>query len=196
MKYKAYKERLTKIADLGYTTAVLGWDQETYMPEKGAGFRAQQISTLSGMIHEQFTDKEFGKTLKKLNDSPKKLSEKQRRNVGQTLKDYKRQKKYTREFVELLSKTTSECFQAWQKARKENNFKIYAPHLTKMIALKRKEAEILGYKKHPYDALLDQYEPGARVEDLDILFKDVREQLVGFVKKIAAAPQNDDKFMY
>jgi carboxypeptidase Taq len=196
MKYKAYKERLTKIADIGYTTAILGWDQETYMPEKGAGFRAQQVSTLSGIIHEQFTDKEFGKILKKLDDAPKKLTEKQRRNITQTLKDYKRQKKYTREFVELLSKTTSECFQAWQKARKENNFKLYAPHLTKMIALKRKEAEILGYKKHPYDALLDQYEPGARVADLDILFKDVRSQLVAFVKKIAAAKQNDDKFMY
>lgn len=196
MKYKAYKERLTKIADIGYSIALLSWDQETYMPEKGAGFRAQQIATLSGMVHEHFTDKELGKILKKLNENPKKLTEKEKRNVAQTLKDYKRQKKYTREFVELLSRTTSECFQAWQKARKENNFKLYAPHLTKMISLKRKEADLLGYKKHPYDALLDQYEPGARVADLDVLFKDVREQLVVFVKQIAAAKQNEDQFMY
>lgn len=196
MKYKAYKERLTKIADIGYSIALLGWDQETYMPEKGAGFRAQQIATLSGMVHERFTDKELGKILKKLNDTPKKLNEKQKRNVAQTLKDYKRQKKYTRDFVELLSRTTSECFQSWQRARKESNFKLYAPHLTKMVALKRKEADLLGWKKHPYDALVDQYEPGARVADLDVLFKDVREQLVVFVKKIASAKQNDDKFMF
>ncbi len=115
MKYKAYKERLVKIADLGYSTAVLGWDQETYMPEKGAGSRAQQIATLSGIIHEQFTDKEFGKILKKLDENAKKLTEKQKRNVTQTLKDYKTQKKYSREFVELLSKTTSECFQCLAK---------------------------------------------------------------------------------
>jgi len=196
MKYEAYKERLVKIADIGYSTAILSWDQETYMPEKGAGFRAQQMATLSGIIHEQFTDKELGKILKKLNDNPKKLTEKQRRNITQTLKDYKKQKKYTREFVELLSKTTSECFQSWQKARQDNSFKSYAPHLTKMISLKRKEADLLGYKKHPYDALLDQYEPGARVADLDILFKDVRSQLVDFVKKIANAKQNEDAFMY
>jgi carboxypeptidase Taq len=196
MKYKVYKSRLVKIADLGYSTAILGWDQETYMPEKGAGFRAQQLATLSGIIHGQFTDKEFGKILKKLEKTPKKLTEKQRRNVTQTLKDYKKQNKYKREFVELLSKTQSECFQAWQKARKENNFKSYAPHLTKMISLKRKEADLLGYKKHPYDALLDQYEPGARVADLDILFKDVRSQLVDFVKKVASSKQNEDKFMY
>lgn len=127
MKYKAYKSRLTKIADIGYSIALLNWDQETYMPEKGTGFRAQQIATLSGLAHEHFTDKELGKILKKLDKSPKKLNEKQRRNITQTLKDYKRQKKYTREFVELLSRTQSECFQAWQKARKESNFKLYAP---------------------------------------------------------------------
>jgi len=196
MKYKAYKSRLTTIADIGYSIALLGWDQETYIPEKGAAFRAQQIATLSGMVHEQFTDKELGKILKKLDSNSKKLTEKQRRNITQTLKDYKRQKKYKREFVELLSRTTSECFQSWQKARKESNFKLYAPHLTKMISLKRKEADLLGYKKHPYDALLDQYEPGAKVADLDVLFKDVRSQLVAFVKKIAAAKQNEDKFMY
>jgi carboxypeptidase Taq len=133
MKYKVYKSRLVKIADLGYSTAILGWDQETYMPEKGAGFRAQQLATLSGIIHGQFTDKEFGKILKKLDKGNKKLTEKQRKNVTQTLKDYKKQNKYKREFVELLSHTQSECFQAWQKARKENNFKSYAPHLTKLI---------------------------------------------------------------
>lgn len=65
-----------------------------------------------------------------------------------------------------------------------------------MIDLKRKEADILGYKKHPYNALLDQHEPGATVDQLDVLFKDVREQLVVFVKKIAAAKQNDDSFAY
>ncbi len=127
MKYKAYKSRLTKIADIGYSIALLSWDQETYMPEKGAGFRAQQMATLSGMVHEKFTDKEFGKILKKLDKNNKKLTEKQRRNIAQTLKDYKKQKKYNREFVELLSRTTSECFQAWQKARKENNFKSICP---------------------------------------------------------------------
>ena len=92
MKYKAYKERLTKIADISYSIGLLGWDQETYMPEKGAGFRAQQIATLSGMVHENFTDKELGKILKKLDENPKKLNEKQRRNVTQTLKDYKKTK--------------------------------------------------------------------------------------------------------
>ncbi len=194
-KYEAYKTHLARMADLEYSLAVLGWDQETYMPEKGADFRAQQTSTLSGIAHGMSIDKGLGELLKKL-DKKKELNAKQKKNIEESLKDYKLSKKYTTEFVELLSKTTSECFQAWQKAKKENNFKLYAPHLTKMVDLKRREADMLGYKKHPYDALLDQYEPGATVAALDVLFKDVREQLVVFVKKIAAAKQNDDSFAH
>jgi len=194
-KYEEYKSRLAKIADIGYSIALQGWDQETYMPEKGADFRAQQTATLSGMAHEMSVDKGLGELLKKLSKK-KDLTAKQKRNIEESLKDYKESKKYTTEFVEQLSRATSECFQAWQKAKNESNFKLYAPYLTKMVDLKRKEADILGYKKHPYNALLDQHEPGATVDQLDTLFKDVREQLVDFVKKIAAAKQNDDSFAY
>ncbi|HXB13555.1 MAG TPA: carboxypeptidase M32 [Bacteroidia bacterium] len=196
MSYSEYTSRLTKIADIVYSMALLGWDQETYMPEKGAGFRAQQTATLSGIAHGMATNEQLGKILSELNKNGKNLSEKEKRNVSRSLKEYNKQKKYTTEFVELLSKTTSECFQAWQKAKKENNFSIYAPHLTKMVDLKRQEAELLGYEGHSYNAMLDQYEPEANVADLDVLFKDVREQMVDFVKEIAAAPQNDDAFMY
>jgi carboxypeptidase Taq len=196
MSYQEYKNRLSKIADIVYTMALQGWDQETYMPEKGSGFRAQQIATLSGIAHGMSTSKELGDILEDLNKNSANLSEKEKRNVARSLKDYNKQKKYTTEFVELLSRTTSECFQAWQKAKTTDDFSIYVPYLTKMIDLKRKEADLLGYEGHPYNALLDQYEPGAKVADLDVLFKDVREQMVNFVKKIAEAQQNDDSFMY
>lgn len=196
MSYNDYKTRLAKIADITYTIALQSWDQETYMPEKGAAFRAQQIATLSGIAHEMASSDSLGKLLEDLNKNSKDLSEKEKRNAARSLKDYKKQKKYTTEFVELLSRTTSECFQAWQKAKRASDFSIYAPHLTKMVDLKKKEADLLGYEGHPYNALLDQYEPDAKVADLDVLFKDVREQLVAYVKQIADARQNDDSFMF
>ncbi|NNM94704.1 MAG: carboxypeptidase M32 [Bacteroidia bacterium] len=196
MSYTEYKLRLTKIADISYTAALLSWDQETYMPEKGAGFRAQQIATLSALAHGQSTSAELGDILNSLNKSGNELSEKEKRNVARSLKDYTKQKKYSTEFVERLSRTASECFQAWQKAKKENNFSLFAPLLETMVDLKKQEAELLGYEAHPYNALLDQYEPGATVAALDILFKDVREQMVDFVKQIAAVPKPDDGFMY
>src|SRR6185312_5606809 len=126
-KYEEYKSRLAKIADIGYSIALQGWDQETYMPEKGADFRAQQTATLSGMDHEMSVDKGLGELLKKLSKK-KDLTAKQKRNIEESLKDYKESKKYTTEFVEQLSRATSECFQAWQKAKNESNFKLYAPY--------------------------------------------------------------------
>lgn len=193
--YEKYKEFSGRIADVNFSSAVLSWDQETYMPPKGADFRAQQLSTLAGISHDMSTSEELGALLKVLS-SDATLTEKEQKNVRQSLKDFNDRKKYTREFVELLSKTVSEAFQAWQKAKKESDFSIFQPKLEKLVELKRKEASLLGYKDHPYDALLDQYEPGSTTRELDILFEDVRKNLVGFVGEISKAKQNEDQFMY
>ena len=193
--YEKYKVIMNKIADVQYSIAVLNWDQETYMPPKGAEFRAQQISTLSGIAHELSTTKELGDLLNILNTDTS-LSEKEKRNIKESLKRYNDNKKYTTEFVQELSRTISETFQSWQKAKKDNDFASYAPNLEKLVKLKREECKILGTFAHPYDALLDQYEPGGKTTDLEVLFSDVRNQLVTFVKKIAAKPQNEDNFMF
>ncbi len=194
-KYSDYQGMMRRIADIQYASAVLNWDQETYMPPKGATFRAQQLSTLAGIGHEMATSKELGDLLNVLSVDAS-LSEKEKRNIKQSLKNYNDNKKYTTEFVQELSKTISETFQAWQKAKEENNFTLYAPHLEKLVKLKREECKLLGTFAHPYDALLNQYEPGAKTADLETLFADVRSQLVTFVKKIASKPQNEDKFMF
>jgi len=193
--YEKYVAHMSKIADVQNASGVLNWDQETYIPPKGANFRAQQLSTLAGIGHELSISDELGKLLETLaQDST--LSEKQKRNIKQSLKNYKQSKKYTTEFVQELSKTISETFQAWQNAKEKNDFKSYAPHLKKLVELKRKECELLGYTEHPYDALIDQYEPETKTKQLEILFADVKNQLVDFVKQIAAKPQNNDSFMF
>src|ERR1043166_57453 len=173
--YPNYRNMMRKIADIQYASALLNWDQETYMPPKGAEFRAQQLSTLAGIGHELSVSEALGKLLNDLSKDET-LSEKEKRNVKQSLKSYNDNKKYTTAFVEELSRTISETFQAWQKAKAENNFSLYAPYLEKLVALKRQECKLLGNFDHPYDALLNQYEPGAKTKDLEILFTDVRNQ--------------------
>lgn len=195
MSYEKYTSHLRKIADINYASAVLNWDQETYMPPKGADFRAQQLATLAGVAHELSTGEELGRILSDLGNDAS-LDEKQKRNVIQSQKDYNDRKKYSTEFVEKMSRTISESFVAWQEAKQKDDFTIFAPKLSQLLDLKKQECEILGYKDHPYDALLDQYEPGAKTAELTTLFADVRAQLVDFVKQIAARPQNNDKFMY
>lgn len=192
--YENYKQLMQKIADVNYSSALLQWDQEVYMPEEGAKYRAQQISTLSGIVHELSTSDKLGKVLSELNNDVT-LQRKEKANVRESLRYYTDQKKYTTEFVIRLNQTISESFQAWQKAKRENNFKIFQPFLEKLVELKKKECEILGFEEHPYDALLNQYEPGSTTKKLKTLFEQVRNELVPFVKKIAAQTKPDDSFL-
>lgn len=193
--YEKYRLLLRKIADIQFASGLLNWDQETYMPEKGADTRAQQLSTLSGIAHELSTSNELGELLESLSTDTS-LDAKQQSNIRHSLKSFRDQKKYTTAFVEEMSRTISETFQSWQKAKENNNFQLYAPQLKKLVELKRKEAQLLGFKEHPYDALLDQYEPGATTKELEVLFRDVRDQLVDFVKELASRGQVQDGFMY
>ena len=195
MQYDKYKNHLRKIADVNFASAVLSWDQETYMPVKGSAFRSQQLSTLAGIAHDLHISKEFGEVLNILGNDVS-LNDIQARNVSYSLKDYQRQNKYSTAFVELMSKTVNESFQAWQKAKQTNNYKVFAPYLEKIVSLKRQECDILGYIDHPYDALIDLYEPGVKTADLNVLFLDVKNKLVDFVGDIAQQSQNREDFMY
>jgi carboxypeptidase Taq len=192
--YNYYITHSQKIADLEHSISVLNWDQEVFMPENSAPRRAQQIATLAGIHHELSTDKKFGEVLEKLKNED--LTDIQKRNVSESLKAYKKSTKLNGAFVTQMSKTISESFVAWNEARSKNDFSIFAPKLEELVKLKREECELYGYENHPYNAQLDLYEPGATVKDLDILFKDVKHQLVEFVAKIASAPQNDESLMF
>lgn len=195
LPYEDYKTRLQKIADLNYSSALMQWDQEVYMPLNGAGRRAQQLSTLAGMVHELNTSEELGVLIENLSKDLS-LNKKERANIIESQRTYTDQKKYTTAFVIDMSKTISSCFNAWQDARKNNNFSMFQPFLEKLIVLKRKECDLLGYQDHPYNALLNQYEPGACVAELDLLFSDVKLQLSPFIKEISLKEKPDSSFLF
>lgn len=191
--YQDYLDTTQKIADVGNAIAVLSWDKEVHMPKNGVKFRSQQMATLAGIRHELFVSERFGEILEYL--STAELNEQQAKNVALSLKDYRREKSYSTEFVIRCSKTISETYHAWVAARKANDFGVYRDALTKMIAIKREEAELIGYKDHPYDALLDEYEADCKTADLVVLFADVRKQLVAFVNRIKEKPQVETAFL-
>ncbi len=123
---------MQRIADVIYSASALGWDQETYMPAGAASFRAGQLSTLMGISHEMFTGEGTANFLRSLKDD-KTLNDIQKKNIELLNEDYTRQKKYSTEFVEQMSHAVSASFNAWQQAKKENNYKLFAPHLQKLI---------------------------------------------------------------
>ena len=179
---------LQKAADINYASAVLQWDQEVYMPPKGAAARARQLATLAGQAHELLTSDELDGLLTELK-SGEGLTEEQRVNVQRSREDMDKNKKLSPKFVEQLSMQTSECFNAWIEARRKNDYSIFAPSLAKMIALKREQAELYGYAAHPYDALLDEYEKDATVAMLDPVFEGIKKQMPVLLDKIKRAGQ-------
>lgn len=182
------------IADVKNANAILQWDQETYLPPKGASLRGQQSSTLSEISHRLFSEEELGTILKELlqkNDLPVA----QKRNVEKTNEDYLKNKKYTSEFVRKLSEQINRTFHCWIESRKQNSFAVYEKELDALVQLKRQEAELLGYEKHPYNALLDEFEKGATVELLDRTFTGLLPTLKNLLDRISAKPQVDDSFL-
>jgi carboxypeptidase Taq len=192
--YEKYRSKMRIIADVKNANAILQWDQETYLPPKGAGLRGQQISTLSEISHRLFNEEELGHLLQDLLGKNN-LSAEQKRNVEKTNEDYLKNKKYTSEFVRKLSEQVNKTFHSWIASRKQNSFSVYEKDLGALIQLKKQEAEILGYEHHPYNALLDEYEKGATVELLDKTFNNILPTLKELLDKILDKPQVDNSFL-
>lgn len=192
--YTTYVTTMKRIADVKAASGVLQWDQETYLPPKGAHFRGQQISTLSELAHELFSKESLGIVLQDLVQKDD-LPAPQKRNVERTLEDYNKNKKYTSAFVRALSEQINKAFHSWIEARKQNSFSVYQKDLEALVALKIEEAQLLGYKQHPYDALLDEFEKGSTVSLIDSTFAALLPQLKNLYQKILAAAQVDDSFL-
>lgn len=193
--YNKYKTTLQKIADIKYASAVLQWDQETYLPKNGNDARGRQIATLSELAHMQFTDASFGDLLIQLS-TQENLADKEKRNVQLSLEDFNKSKKLPAAFVRQMSESVNKSFHAWIQARKENNFSIFEKPLQVIIDLKKQEADLLGYENHPYDALMNDYDKGLTTVIVDKLFADLRPQLSDLLNKIALQPQIDDSILH
>ena len=193
--YNRFKETLQKIADVKYASAVLQWDQETYLPPKGSEFRGRQIATLTEIAHQQFTDEKLGALLNEL-AAKDNLADKEKKNVLLTLEDYSRNKKLTSAFVRSMSETVNKSFHAWIKASKENSFAVFQKPLDDVMQLKKQEADMLGYEHHPYNALMNDYDKGLTVEITDNLFNSLRPQLSNLLEKISNSTQVDNNFLH
>ena len=192
--YSSYKTKMQKIADVKYASAVLQWDQETYLPPKGNDFRGQQIATLSEIAHQQFTDKKMGDLLEELS-SREDLTAAEKRNIALSNEDFKRNVKLSAAFVRQLSETVNQSYHAWAKARKENSFDNFEQPLNKLIQLKRQEADMLGYEQHPYNALMNDYDKGLTVSKVDSLFNELKPQLLNLLDFLKNKTPVDHSFL-
>lgn len=172
--------------------SLLSWDQETYMPPDAAVIRAEQIKTLAGIVHKQSVSRPFAKKLEQLLLLQDQLSEPQQRALLEWKRTLKQNKALPGRFVEEFASLKSQAICAWDQAKKEKNFKQFEPFLEKILRMVRKKADYLGYENHPYDALLDEYEPYSNKAEVDRIFYPLRTTILTLLKKIKAGKQVED----
>jgi len=197
--------KLLEIARINSAASVLSWDQETHMPAGGGEARAEQIAVLQGIAHDKLVSPDIERFLTatvdpatgQAIDQPGDLwDEPSRSLLREVWRDFSRAKKLPSDFVIRLSRETSLAQQVWAEAKEQNNFRQFLPNLRTVLALKREEAEYLGYKTSPYDALLDVYEPGSTIATLRPLFAQMKARLVPLLKRVTQSPnQIDDSIL-
>lgn len=161
---------MSTVAGIDSALGLLGWDQETYMPSNAVEARANQLAVLSGLRHEQLTSDEALSAGEGAKAHLPSLTERKRLVVLNFLEEQERAIKLPAEHVEKVARTTTLGQDAWKRAKDARDFSLFRDSLEEITNLKRAEAELLGYEQHPYDAMLDLYEPGLTVEQLNPVF--------------------------
>jgi carboxypeptidase Taq len=180
--------RLATISDLNSAAALLHWDQETYMPQGGVPLRAEQLSTMSRLAHETLASEETRRLLDVA--EPQEPDAEEHALLRLARRDYDRATKLPARLVAELSRARSLAQPVWTRARAESDWEAFAPQLERILVLVRESAECLGYEEHPYDALLDLYEPGMKTSLLREMFDRLKAELVPMIQRL---PSDEDR---
>ena len=182
--YQKLLKRLREVSLLNSTSCALEWDQNTYMPPGALAYRAEQLAYLGGRSHRLFTAGAVGDLLSECEQQNFAPDSAEGANVREWRRHYDRAAKLPGSFVMKLERTKALAFETWREARAQSKFKLFKPHLAKIVALIRQKAEYLGYEASPYDALLEAYEPGARAEQITRLFAELRPAIVALLDRV------------
>ncbi len=182
---RALVAHLSDAADLDSAASVLHWDQQTYMPPGGVAARAEALATLSRLSHGITASDETAHLLNAAGD-PEPGSDAEA-VVRVARREHDRATKLPSRLVAETSRATTLAEPAWRRARADGDFGSLVAHLQKILDLQRETAEHLGYEDHPYDALLDRYEPGATKARLEPMFEDLKRGTAGMVRAVSDA---------
>ncbi len=197
-KLNKFKELTAEIFDIYMAAQVLEWDQQVNMPPGGAEQRGNQIATLQRMLHTKTISPEFSKLMEEIEAYAGELDPDSDdvRLIKETRRFYDQRAKVPPEFTAEFYKTISMAYAAWEKAREESDFKMFQPHLEKVVELRRQYAEYFAPYEHVYDPLLDYFEPGMKTAEVQAIFAEIRPQQVDLLQAIAEQPQLDDSFLH
>ena len=198
-KLQQLKDILAEVTDLGRAALLLEWDQETQMPPGGLQGRAEQLATLQRLAHVRFTSDEVGRLLGELEDDlgGRPYDSDEASLIRVTRRDYDQARKLPPELIAEVARAGATARPVWEKARRDENFSLFAPNLEKNVELNRRIADALGYEDRPYDALIDRTEPGMTTAQLEDIFGELKKAIVPLVADIGRhADAVDDRVLY
>jgi carboxypeptidase Taq len=193
--YKELEKTMYTVVDIGNTLALMGWDQETYMPDGAVNARAEQIATLESLVHGIFTSDETQNLVEKVTENMEALTPQQQRVAKVFIDDQKQKSTLPESFVREQAKAIALGQSAWKKARSEADFSCFQPHLETLVELSKRQAEYYGYEENRYDALMSIYEKGMTTSQVKPVFECLRAGTVTALEKVSAQKAPDDAFL-
>jgi carboxypeptidase Taq len=187
------KRELGELKDLGRIAALLAWDQLVMMPPLGAAARADQLSTLGLIMHERATSPRLGKLIEGAEPLAAELDpdSDDARLVKVARYEFEKEVRVPRDLREALTRSASESYPVWVKARRSSDFASFRPYLEETLELKRRYIECMAPETEPYDALLDEFEQGMTAAEIRPIFARLKEVLIPLVRAVGGSDAVD-----
>lgn len=189
------KHRLSEIYDLNAAGSVLGWDEATYMPVGGASARGRQSALLQRLAHERFVDPALGKQIDSLEGRTDQLADADASLIRVVRRDYEKAIRVPAEYVARASAHGSASYNAWIRARPENDFAVMIPFLERTLDLSREYASFFAPYDHIADPMIDDADEGMTTATTQRLFAELRRELIPLVRDICDQTPPDDAFL-
>jgi carboxypeptidase Taq len=197
-KFLQLKSLLAEINDINAASALLYWDQATYMPLRGAAARGRQLATLKQIAHEKFTDGTIAQLLDDLTSYAANLpyTSDEASLLRLVRRSCDRASRIPAAFTARFSHLKSECYQAWAKARPANDFSLVQPYLERMLEMSREYSSFFPEAEHVADPHIEASDYGMSARSIQAIFAELRQQLVPVVQAILACPPIDDTCLH
>jgi carboxypeptidase Taq len=184
--YLELRRRLTQVHDIAKAMFLLAWDQRTMMPPSGGAVRAEQLATLSRLAHDLFTSDDVGRLLDDLRAYEESLpyESDEASLIRVARRDYDRESRVPGDLRSDLTRASSSGYEAWVAAKARSDYAGFRPYLERNVELRRRYAECFDADE-PYDALLEDYEPGMKTAEVREVFDVLKPELIGLVRTVA-----------
>lgn len=187
MSFEKLDDLNKTLASLDHAMSILGADEATNMPEGGGDQRAEALSTLAGMRHEQASAPHIADWIAEAEAED--LSDDQKLGLAEFTRLYNNLTCLPPDFVRRQSAATMRCEQLWRTLRPKGDWDTFAKALENVVAMVREEAQMRSAASGlaPYDSLMEQFDPGNRAAEITPVFERLKSELKELLPQVTEA---------